>query len=311
MPWDSRGVLTTGADLRLEALRRASLYQDTLSGGSVRRVTTARVWWQQMYAIGPRQVGAASLFYNISCPSTGTIQGVGGAANRSAYADGIPLDDWESLWYIIPVDSSSSSSLPGNFRVASYQTQWTPPDNAVLIAFRDGLAGKRVVWGDGPVNFPWIDLTTANPLRTDNGAVNLGSNGGRKFIYRYTMTGEIQMRFRWYYGGTGIATASGDYVVTLPLQAASEIDAGPYRGQGMNWLAAEGGWAFPMQPFISAGASVMYFEVPRRASDSSVARARCWLGNTKATGVPWLGTGYNDQAGTVLEGHITYQPSYT
>ena len=311
MPWDNRGVLTTGADLRLEALRMASLYQANLSGGSVRRVTTDRVWWQQMYAIGPRQVGAAALFYTISSPTSGTIQGVGGAANRTANSDGIPLNDWESLWYLIPVNSSATASLPGNFRVASYQTQWTPPDNAVLIAFRDGLPGKRVVWGDGPVNFPWIDISTANPLRTTTGTVNLGSTGSRKYLYRYTMTGEIQMRFRWIYSGTGITTAAGDYQVVLPLMAASEGDGGPYRGQGMNWLAAEGGWGFPMKPIISAGASVMKFEVPRRASDSSVGLARCWLGNTKATGVPWLGTGYNDEAGTVIEGHITYQPAYT
>ena len=311
MPWVNEGVLKSGADARLDALRRAGLYQDNLSGGSVRRVTTTHVWWQTMYAIGPRQTGAASAFYTLNCPTSGTVLGVGGAPNRTATSDGIPLGDWESLWYIVPVGSSASTSLAANFRVASYSTVWAPPDDAILIGFRDGLAGKRVVWGDGPVNFPWIDIAAANPLRAGTGNVNLGSTGTSRYIYRYTITGEIQMRFRWVYNGSGINTPAGDYTVVLPLAAAVQTDAGPYRGNGMNFLTAEGGWAFPAWPFIASGASVMTFEVPRRASDSSVAFARCWLGNVKATGVPRLDTGYNDQAGTALEGHITYQPAYT
>jgi len=79
-------------------------------------------------------------YYDITCPTTGTITGVGGAANKTATAAGIPLAAWEAIYYILPV-GSTNASVAANFRVASYTSALDIPYDWLLICVRNGDDG--------------------------------------------------------------------------------------------------------------------------------------------------------------------------
>lgn len=76
-------------------------------------------------------------YFDITCPTTGTITGVGGASNVTATAAGIPLGTWTALYYILPV-GSGSGSVAGNFRVVTYTSDVNIPYDWVLICIRNG-----------------------------------------------------------------------------------------------------------------------------------------------------------------------------
>ena len=87
---------------------------------------------------------ATTGYYDVNIPTSGTITGVGGATNKTATAAGVPLDNWDALYYILPL-GSSSASVAANFRVANYTaTPLVVPSDWVLIAIRNG---------DSPVTF--------------------------------------------------------------------------------------------------------------------------------------------------------------
>jgi hypothetical protein len=79
--------------------------------------------------------------FNISCPLSGTITGVGGAANATATTDGIPLSNWQALYYILPL-GSGNVSLADNFRISDFTSNVDIPYNWVLICVRNGDDGK-------------------------------------------------------------------------------------------------------------------------------------------------------------------------
>jgi len=76
-------------------------------------------------------------FFDITIPTSGTIQGVGGASNVTATSAGIPISNWQALYYILPI-GSGNVSIASNFRIASYTSDVVIPDNWVLVASRNG-----------------------------------------------------------------------------------------------------------------------------------------------------------------------------
>ena len=76
-------------------------------------------------------------YFEINCPTSGTITGVGGAANKIATAAGIPLAAWEALYYIMPI-AGGLSTINGNFRVASYTSDLEIPSDWLLICVCNG-----------------------------------------------------------------------------------------------------------------------------------------------------------------------------
>lgn len=85
---------------------------------------------------------STSGFFDINIPTSGTITGVGGSANRTATADGIQINVWEALYYILPI-GSGSGSVAANFRVATYTSDVEIPDTWVLIAIANGDTGQK------------------------------------------------------------------------------------------------------------------------------------------------------------------------
>jgi hypothetical protein len=115
-----------------------------LTGGGVITVNApGSVYWSQRFVIVSSGNGAhfsLSGYFDIHCPTSGTIAGVGGASNKTATAAGIPLEVWETLYYILPI-GSSYTSLPGNFRVASWTSALEVPSNWLPICVRNGENG--------------------------------------------------------------------------------------------------------------------------------------------------------------------------
>ena len=119
----------------------------TLSGGGTISVTNNSVKWTTRYIFMNAGRGAhfaPSGYFQIDVPSVGTvIPGVGGAADKTVTADGIPLIGWETLYYILPINSAASSN-PANFRVVGYTTPYVVPQNWIPIVRCNG---------DAPLNF--------------------------------------------------------------------------------------------------------------------------------------------------------------
>lgn len=112
-------------------------------GGTITVDGSGYVYWSTRFIIishGNSSNFATSGYFDINCPTSGTITGVGGAGNVTATGAGIPLASWQALYYILPL-GSASSSVAGNFRVMSYTSGQDVPYNWVLICIRNGDDG--------------------------------------------------------------------------------------------------------------------------------------------------------------------------
>jgi len=155
-------VLTDISDLDPDVTQ--SLRADrAASGGGLIAVDSSGYasWSQRFIVIGGKSTSYAQEgFFNIECPTSGTIAGVGGAANKTATAAGIPLAAWESLYYILPI-GQAATSVPGNFRVVGAASPPAIPQNWVLICTRNGESGVY--------NFPnGVNLRAGQSINVSN-----------------------------------------------------------------------------------------------------------------------------------------------
>ena len=119
-----------------------------LSGGAtvtVRTVsTTVYIRWAVRMLATPLCGKAASTFYEITCPLSGTI-----GTGQTATADGIPLGanigNHSALHYVLPT-TQGGTSVPGNFRLIPYNnsTENILP-TYVLVAFINADGANKVV----------------------------------------------------------------------------------------------------------------------------------------------------------------------
>jgi hypothetical protein len=109
-------------------------------GGTITFNASGYLLWGTRFIVISAGYGAAFStggYFDITCPTSGTITGVGGHANVTATAAGIPLAVWDALYYILPV-GSTTTSLAANFRVASYTAALDVPYNWVLLGVYNG-----------------------------------------------------------------------------------------------------------------------------------------------------------------------------
>jgi hypothetical protein len=87
--------------------------------------------------------------FDITMPPLGTaIANFGGALPRSVVAAGIHMDNWDALWYEIPY-GGPVTSIPANFRVTNYTSDFSVPNNWILVAVKNGDSGAvRFVTGN-------------------------------------------------------------------------------------------------------------------------------------------------------------------
>jgi hypothetical protein len=116
-------------------------------GGTITVNASGSVLWGTRFIVISNGFGATSSttgFFDITCPTSGTITGVGSHANVTATAAGITMGAWDALYYILPI-GSNNTSLTANFRIATYTAALDVPHTWILIALRNG--------DDGTFNF--------------------------------------------------------------------------------------------------------------------------------------------------------------
>lgn len=113
-------------------------------GGTITVDGSGNVLWSSRFIVisnGRGPYFSSNGYFDINCPTSGTITGVGGAANATATAAGIPLGAWQALYYIMPI-GAGNASVAANFRVASYTANSDILHNWVLICHRNNDNGR-------------------------------------------------------------------------------------------------------------------------------------------------------------------------
>lgn len=122
-----------------QTIDASNLANAVFTGGGIITISAAYdVLWSQRFILISNGNGShfsTSGYFDITCPITGTITGVGGAVNKTATAAGIPLAAFESLYYILPI-GSNNASVAANFRVVSYTSALVIPNSWIKICSR-------------------------------------------------------------------------------------------------------------------------------------------------------------------------------
>lgn len=137
--FDSSGNLTVN-DLDLRSQFSSLRANVNVSGGGTLTFDSSSYFkWSTRFIVisnGRGSYFSTSGYFDITCPTSGTITGVGGATNKTATSDGIPLSSWEALYYILPI-GSTNATVAANFRVAKYTSDLVVPSNWLLLAVRN------------------------------------------------------------------------------------------------------------------------------------------------------------------------------
>lgn len=288
-----------------------------MGGGERQANVTHALWGQPFIFIPPHKAGdAGSSYYNIGPVAGGlTIKGYGGASNKTVPVSGnfaamVPLPDWHALWYLVPTYNTSAEFIPGNLLITSYEANIAPtvlPDNAVLIAYRDGFPGKRVHWADGQVTAPWSKMPGL--LQAYGGTVGLGTGGVQSCMYRY-LDEIIQIHY-YYQWGNNALTPKGELWQPMPFTAApSALERNNHTVVGLGRLystqsGTKQAMEWQIQPIVYGGGDRMYFLSPAAGNDVRLGWMRVHDGTGSiGTGRPYIAEGFIDTAGTEFTGQI-------
>jgi hypothetical protein len=111
-------------------------------GGKVTWSGTSLLWSSRVLAIPIEKTEFGSVGYvDISCCISGTItyyDSTNATTTKTCDASGIPLSNWEALWYIV-TPGQSNTSVQAQFVITNYQnSNWRPTSNWILIALKNG-----------------------------------------------------------------------------------------------------------------------------------------------------------------------------
>ena len=144
---DGRYYTETEIDNELDTLSASLRANTNITGGGTITVNSSGYIKNSarfiVIANGRGTHFATSGYFDINIPTSGTVTGVGGSSNKTATSNGVPLDTWEALYYILPV-GSSNGSVAANFRVARYTSNVVIPETWILLAVRNGDSGQKV-----------------------------------------------------------------------------------------------------------------------------------------------------------------------
>ena len=277
--WDSGNV---GNDpiTYTESLRAN---QNINGGGTISVDASGYVLWSARFIVIANGNGtnfSTSGYFDIACPTAGTITGVGGAANVTATAAGIPLGQWQALYYILPI-GSAATTVAANFRVAAYTGALDVPHTWVLICVYNGDDGKfyfnngvTLRLATSSVNTYLGVLNSASTLTTVGTAnltinTNSGTNSGNILINQgangnidITPNGSGSVRINA--SSTGAPTYTG--TLRIGGYAAQSLNS----NGGIEFLAATGGAGYGWRMGgIDLGAGVVPFVIERRMASAT------------------------------------------
>ncbi len=156
--------------------------QANLSGGGTVSWTSGNLSWNQRFIV----ISNSTSYTDIAMPAVGTvITGVGGAANVTVTASGIPLPGWQALYYVPATStyrvasytSGSINSTPGWVLIGVYNA-----DNGSL---RLGtgltlLSGQTST--NGAVNNAQFNTSVSTPLVQNAGNLTLAATGANALL---------------------------------------------------------------------------------------------------------------------------------
>lgn len=151
-------------------------------GGTITVDASANVLWTSRFIVISNGRGAyfgTSGYFDITCPTSGTITGVGGAGNVTATVAGIPLAAWHAIYYILPI-GSTNGSVAANFRVVSYTADLNIPHDWVLICVRNGDNGA-VTFNNGITLSPGQSLSSVQQANTNTANTLVRRDGSGNF----------------------------------------------------------------------------------------------------------------------------------
>ena len=171
----------------------------TIAGGgtvTVRNVggTGVYIRWFTRVLVTPLCDKASANYYNIECPTTGTI-GTGQVNTSDGVSLGAPGNSYAALYYVLPTTQTADnaltpprftySSAPGNFRLITYlNSSEDILPTYVLVAPMFSDPGQCVVnWAAGNVVLPTPDQDQsitwkANTQQLGRGANKIQLDGG-------------------------------------------------------------------------------------------------------------------------------------
>lgn len=186
----------------LNRVRDTILRQKVMSGGGNRFASVTGISWsQRLILMGAGRISPYAIngYLEISMPADGTViprYGLSGGTPGTATVAGglIPMAAWDALWYELPANGLQTS-LPANFRIVNYLSDFPIPDNWVLVCLKNSDAYAAMYkWGDGVEQDVWRNLTAASgwassPTGTQKTAACLRENNVVRF--RGVMTGSL------------------------------------------------------------------------------------------------------------------------
>lgn len=313
-------AVTTRADF----LQHIARSQASLSFPQQRLAGLTHIQWDPntpIYSVPVRRSSdMTAAFWQMDMPPAGTvITGIGGASNTSVptsgnYAGMIPLDNYQALWYLPP--ASGSATVHANWRITLNTASASLPDNAILVAYRNGLSGKHVRWGDGVTQVPWLKMSQV--LRANSAiALGIGSSGQQAHHYRQTLDGYLEVTGYCQWNGSGINSPVGDVYLDIPVTTPPmNVNRVNFHavGNGKFFAASAGGslgpaMDWPLWPWIAPGSNRVFFLTVRAGADSRLERFRLNSGTGGPGGTsaddfgfnnprPWIRERWPDQPGS-------------
>ena len=155
-----------------------------IGGGTITVDGSYRVGWTQRMLVMNAGRGthfSTDGFFQIDQPTSGVITAVGGGTANTWNASGIIITGWNSLYYILPI-GSGSTSIAANFRMVGYTSDLEIPDDWILIAKKNHEGGaEHIKFGVGiqlNLSETWVQGTASMIKYTNAEAVQAVEDAG-------------------------------------------------------------------------------------------------------------------------------------
>jgi hypothetical protein len=139
----SNGTATIGTLLNNNLINYGVSAQWVINGGGTATWTGTSILWSARIIVIPvkKSEYGSNGHFDISCPTSGTITYYNSSnvtTTVTCTASGIPMTDWEALYYEITPGQSNTSDQT-QFRLVHFgNSTWKPTSNWILVAVRNG-----------------------------------------------------------------------------------------------------------------------------------------------------------------------------